>query len=145
MFRYMIAVFVWCLTTAVAQAAIIKSQHQVIDFTQPEQAAKLAKWSDPKTLGCNKDGFGWDGDGRSYRDGWIETEPLAIGTVWRPTQSAGIQIKLQTNYPAVVGKGNSKSLWKSNHDETVKASMMCRCQEAHARFAQDAKAFKNEP
>ena len=110
MFRYMIAVFVWCLSTAVAQAAIIKSQHQVIDFTQLEQAAKLAKWSDPKTLGCNKDGFGWNGDGRSYRDGWIETEPLAIGTVWRPTQRAGIQIKLQTNYPAVVGKGNSKSL-----------------------------------
>jgi hypothetical protein len=78
---------------------------QVVDFTQPEQAAKLASWSDPKNLGCTKDGFGWDGDKLSSRDGWIETEPLAIGTGWRPTQNAGIRIKLHTNYPAVVATG----------------------------------------
>jgi hypothetical protein len=109
MFRYLLAVSAWCLLTAVATAEIISNNQQVIDFTQPEQAAKLATWSDPERLSCTKDGFGWDGEERASRDGWIETEALAIGTNWRPTQNAGIRVKFQTNYPAVVATGaNSK-------------------------------------
>ena len=105
MFRYSLAVFAWSMSTVVAAAAIMSSHQQVIDFTRPDQAAKLATWSDPQHLGCPKEGFGWDGSDRSYRDAWIETEPLAIGTSWRPTQNAGIRIKIQTNYPAIVVTG----------------------------------------
>lgn len=105
MFRSTLAVFSVCLSITVAEAGIIATNQQVIDFTQLDQAAKLATWSDPEHLGCTKEGFGWDGDKRSSRDGWIETVPLAIGTSWRPTQSAGIRLWLKTNYPEVVATG----------------------------------------
>jgi hypothetical protein len=108
MFRFMLAVSAWCLLTAVAVATIEGSHNQVIDFTQPEEAGKLATWADPKSLGCTEDGFGWSGDPSSSRDGWIETEPLAIGTSWRPTQSASVRVKLQTNYPAIEQVGGGK-------------------------------------
>jgi hypothetical protein len=112
MFRSALVVLAWCTLTSVATAGIAGGHQQVIDFTQPEQAAKLATWSDPEHLGCTKDGFGWDGDKNASRDGWIETEPLAIGTGWRPTQNAGIRIKLQTNYPAIVATGpHSKAFY----------------------------------
>jgi hypothetical protein len=100
------------MLTAVAAAEIDGGHKQVIDFTQPEKAAKLATWSEPEHLGCTKDGFGWDGDKLTSRDCWIETEPLAIGTSWRPTQNAGIRIKVQTNYPAIVSTGpHSKAFY----------------------------------
>ncbi|MDB5338777.1 MAG: hypothetical protein JWN70_4396 [Planctomycetaceae bacterium] len=112
MFRYSLAVLAWCLSTVVAAAAIMGSHQQVIDFTQPDQAAKLATWSDPQHLGCTKEGFGWDGDKHVSRDGWIETEPFAIGTSWRPTHNAKIRIKIQTNYPAIVSTGrDSKAFY----------------------------------
>ena len=112
MFRYIVIAFACCLVPAVATAEIMGHHQQVIDFTQPERAAKLATWSDPKHLGCTKEGFGWDGDKLSSRDGWIETEPLAIGTGWRPTDNAGIRIKVQTNYPAIVSTGpHSKAFY----------------------------------
>lgn len=112
MFRFIFAALAWCLLTAVASATISSVHRQVIDFTQPEQAAKLATWSNPEHFGCTKDGFGWDGDERISREGWIETEPLAIGTGWRPAQGAGVRIKLQTNYPVIVVNGpNSKSFY----------------------------------
>ena len=105
MFRPALVVLAWGMLTAEAGAEIIGNHQQVIDFTQPELAAKLATWSDPEHLGCTTDGFGWDGDKRASRDGWIETAPLAIGTGWRPTVNAGIRIKVQTNYPAIVSTG----------------------------------------
>lgn len=101
MLRYIFAVTAWSLLTAVAAAEIDSSTKQVIDFTQPEEAAKMATWSDPKNLGCTKEGFGWDGEKRASRDGWIETEPLAIGLASRPPQNANIRIKLETSYPQV--------------------------------------------
>lgn len=105
MFRSLLVVFTWFTLTALAVAEIDGGHRQVIDFTQSERAAKLAIWSDPEHLGCTSDGFGWDGDKLASRDGWIETEPLAIGTRWRPTQNAGIRIKIQTNYQAIVVTG----------------------------------------
>ncbi len=112
MYRYILAVSACCMLTAVATAGIMGGHQQVIDFTLPEQAAKLCTWSDPEHLGCTKDGFGWDGDKRTSRDGWIETKPLAIGTGWRPTHNAGVRIKIQTNYPAIVSTGpHSKAFY----------------------------------
>jgi hypothetical protein len=109
MFRFTLAVLTLCLSTDMAAAVILGTHQQVIDFTQPDQAARLATWSDSKHLGCTTEGFGYDGDKLTSRDGWIETEPLAIGTSWRPTRDARIRIKVQTNYPAVVATGpNSK-------------------------------------
>ncbi len=105
MFRLSFVLFVSCLLTTEVVGGIMGSSRQVIDFTQPDQAAGLATWSNPKFLGCTKDGFGWDGEKRSSRDGWLETTPLSIGTNWRPTQNAGIRVKLQTNYPAIVPTG----------------------------------------
>ncbi len=112
MCRFVLAVSVWCLLPTVVSAEIMSSHQQVIDFTQPEQAAKLATWSPPKHLGCTKAGFGWDGDKDSSRDGWIETEPLAIGTGWRPTRDAQVRLTVQTNYPSIVSTGaHSKAFY----------------------------------
>ena len=105
MLRFALTVTALCLLTTVAAAEVSGRHRQVIDFTKPEQAAKSATWSDPEHLGCTKDGFGWDGDALTSRDGWIETEPLAIGTSWRPPRDAGIRIKVQTSYPVVVPTG----------------------------------------
>lgn len=56
--------------------------------------------------------LGWDGDKDSSRDGWIETEPLAIGTGWRPTQDAQVRLTVQTNYPSIVSTGaHSKAFY----------------------------------
>lgn len=101
MYRYIFAVSAWCLLTTVASAQIMIINNHVIDFTLPEQAAKLSAWSAPENLGCTKDGFGWNGYQFTSCDGWIETKPLAIGTSWRPTHGAGIRIKIETNYPAI--------------------------------------------
>ncbi|MDZ4820960.1 MAG: hypothetical protein SGJ20_18500 [Planctomycetota bacterium] len=111
MFRCILALVIACLSTDVATAIITSGQQQVIDFTQPEQAAKLATWSEPERLGCTKEGFGWDGEKTTYRDGWIETEPLAIGRSWIPPQNAGIRITLQTNYPADVATGQKSAIF----------------------------------
>jgi hypothetical protein len=112
MFRYSFAAFAWCLSTTVLQAEITGSHQQVIDFTRPDQVARLATWSDPEHLRCTTAGFGWDGEKGSSRDGWIETEPLAIGTSWRPTRAADIRIKIETSYPAIVSTGpNSKAFY----------------------------------
>jgi len=113
MFRFLIAVSICCLFPAGTMAEILGNTQQVIDFTQPEQAAKSATWSNPKQLDCTKEGFGWDGEKRASYDGWIETEPLAIGTNWRPTHNAGIRIKLQTNYPAVVAPTPNSKLFNT--------------------------------
>lgn len=102
LFRSALAGLICILSTAAAAAGMFGSDQQVIDFTQPEQAAKLATWSDPKHLGCTKAGFGWDGEKRQVRDASIETEPLPIGTRWNPTRNAGIRITVQTNYPQVI-------------------------------------------
>ena len=112
MFRYILAMSAWYMLPAVATAGILGRHQQVIDFTQPEQAAILSAWSDPEHLGCTKDGFGWDGDKFTSRDGWIETKPLAIGTDWRPTHNAGVRIRIETNYPTIVSTGpHSKAFY----------------------------------
>lgn len=100
-------VMAWNLVATAAWAGILGNQQQVIDFTKPEDAAKLARWSTPEHLGCTLGGFGWEGEKNTSRDGWLETEPLAIGTSWRPPQGAGLRVKLSTNYPAVVATGPS--------------------------------------
>ncbi len=105
MIRLALVVLVWCFSTSITSAGIFSSNKQVIDFTQPDQAAKLATWSTPEYLGCTAGGFGWTGNSRTSRDGWIETNPLSIGTSWRPTQYAGIRISLETNYSAIVSTG----------------------------------------
>ncbi len=104
---------VWNFVTASTLATIEGNQQQVVDFTKPALAAKLARWSDPEHLGCTPEGFGWSGDSKSSRDGWVETEPLAIGTAWRPPQSATVTVKLPTNYPVVVATGPSSKAFYS--------------------------------
>lgn len=95
-------VVIWANIALPAMASILGNQQLHIDFTKPAEAKKLVRWSDPAAFNCTTDGFGWDGEVKASRDGWLETEPLAIGTAWRPPQSATLQVKLRTNYPAVV-------------------------------------------
>jgi hypothetical protein len=82
--------------TSPAAAVIMGFSPLKIDFTKPDQvAAQKITWADPEHLGVTVAGFGWVGDAKSSRDGWIETQPIGIGTSWRPTHRARILIKLQ--------------------------------------------------
>jgi hypothetical protein len=70
------------------------STRYTIDFSKPEEAAKKARWSDPQLIETTTDGLGWEGEGKSKRDMWIESEPIAVGLWWRPTHSVSIQATL---------------------------------------------------
>lgn len=109
--RCILAVCISSLLTTAATAEIMGRQQQAIDFTAPAEAAKQSTWPNSKQLGCTKDGFGWGGDKRTSIDGWIETKPLAIGTGWRPPQSAEVRIKIQTNYPAIVSTSHHSKIF----------------------------------
>lgn len=100
------ALLVW-ESWSLSWAGILGTSNQTIDFTKPDAAAQTATWSDPEKFQCTNQGFGWDGDAKESRDGWIETAPLGIGTSWRPTNSAQIRITLETNYQAVMKTGPS--------------------------------------
>ena len=76
------------------QAAILDFKRLDIDFTNKADASAKATWSEPELLNFTEEGLGWDGDAASLRDGWIQTEPLAIGLSWRPAVGANIRVSI---------------------------------------------------
>ena len=110
--KNLLTAFVLLGMVPLARAGILGMSDLKIDFTKPATATEKATWSDPQHLGCTEQGFGWDGDAKSSRDGWIETTPVSIGVSWRPTSAAHIRVKLQTNYPPIEATGpNSKAFY----------------------------------
>jgi hypothetical protein len=43
-----------------------------VDFTKAKDAQAKASWSPAEKLSITKEGLGWDGEGASSCDGWIE-------------------------------------------------------------------------
>lgn len=86
---------------------ILGMERLEIDFCKPSARSK-ATWSPNNKLTLTKQGLGWKGEARSSWDGWIRTAPLAIGTSWRPTRSARLQVYI-TPAPQPVKLANGQS------------------------------------
>lgn len=76
-------------------AEISSTTRYTVDFTKPEEAAKKARWSPHEHFEATVEGLGWDGESRSRRDVWVESEPIGVGLWWRPTQSVSIRAKIE--------------------------------------------------
>lgn len=81
-----------CCAPSITIAQILGSESLAIDFTKPEDAKKKATWSDPGRLTITDKGLGWDGAENALREGWIQTQPLAVGLSWRPAQSVNVNV-----------------------------------------------------
>jgi hypothetical protein len=78
-----------------ARASGIGSHRQVLDFTKSEEVRGRAIWSPADRLDLTDGGLGWDGAPNSCYDGWVQTsEPMAVGTSWRPARSASIRVSI---------------------------------------------------
>jgi hypothetical protein len=81
---------------AMSSRGTIEDLKQIsIDFTNLATATNEATWSPPDNLTVTKDGLGWDGEGASVRDGWIQTKPLALGLSWRPPFAVNVRVSIQ--------------------------------------------------
>jgi hypothetical protein len=84
----------WTIAGAAANlpAQVMTSQEVVLDFTQQDAIATLAKWSDPQFLNVTPEGLGWDGGAKSSRDVTIETlQPIPVGWSWHPVTALHIE------------------------------------------------------
>ncbi|XHR27860.1 MAG: hypothetical protein ACFUZC_18250 [Chthoniobacteraceae bacterium] len=64
------------------------------DLTHEAEAKATLTWAQPEKIGVTKDGLGWDGDPSASVDGWIETQPIAVGTSWRPAPNVRLEVKI---------------------------------------------------
>jgi hypothetical protein len=65
-----------------------------VDFTNAKDARAKATWSPAEKLSITKEGLGWDGEGAASYDGWIETQPVAVGLSWRPAQAVHVRVAI---------------------------------------------------
>ncbi len=79
---------------SVCQGSIDLFKTLDIDFTDGKNAEAKASWSPSNKLSITKQGLGWDGDGASSYDGWIQTKPMAVGLSWRPTQAVSVRVAI---------------------------------------------------
>jgi hypothetical protein len=67
-----------------------------LDLTDAPEAARKARWSDPKRITVTPEGLGWGGrDDQGSRDVWLQTGPIGIGLSWRPTSVASIKARVE--------------------------------------------------
>lgn len=83
-----------CLAALSALAAIGSVTQLKIDFTNPHDAESKAVWSDTNQFNITANGFGRDGEAASNRAGWIQTKPIGVGLVWRPTAGVGLRVRI---------------------------------------------------
>lgn len=76
-------------------ATISSTTRYTIDFTRPEEAATKARWSPAERIEATAEGLGWDGETRSRRDIWVQSQPIGVGLWWRPAQSVSIRAKIE--------------------------------------------------
>lgn len=80
-------------------ASIMGNNELHIDFTRLDDATNKAtwkaSWSEPDKLGVTTNGLGWDGESASTYEGWIQTQPLAVGLSWRPPSAVGIHVTIE--------------------------------------------------
>ena len=111
---------VWICPTAVL-AEIDDAKHIKIDFTNADDAAAKATWSNPDRLTISKDGLGWDGDSAAEFDGWIQTKPLALGLSWRPPYAIQANVAVEPP-PQEFKLGNGQSSTPDAGDAYVRYS-----------------------
>ncbi len=80
-----------------AEASGIGTTRLTVDFTKPHEAARQARWDDMDIIRCGAKGLGWGEtkDANTSRESTLfTTEPMGIGSSWRPTRNADIRVKL---------------------------------------------------
>ena len=92
--------FILCLavlacTPKIAPAGILGMESLTIDFTKPDDAKKKATWAGSGKLTITNKGLGWDGEENALREGWIQTQPLAVGLSWRAAQSVNVNVVIK--------------------------------------------------
>ncbi len=98
------------LTAGNAQAVIHDLKRLEVDLTDAKDAAEKAVWSDHDKFTITKDGLGWDGDATAAREGWIQTAPLAVGTLWRTPSAVSVRVAVCPPAREVVLADGRKSL-----------------------------------
>ena len=92
-----------------AEAAIFGSKMLEIDFTDVADARAKATWSEPEKLTVSTKGLGWDGEAASSRDGWIQSDSLALGLSWRPPQGVSVRVSVYPKPTEFVRNSGQKS------------------------------------
>jgi hypothetical protein len=100
------------LASISANAEIIGFNELVINFTNPTVAVTNVTWSEPDNFLVSTNGFGWgNGETNKYRDFWIQSIPVAIGTSWRPAKGTYVSIRIDPQKkPIVSDNGRTYSL-----------------------------------
>lgn len=92
-FAGLCALFFGLWTSGPAGASIVGFTSVEIDLTDAGDAKEKATWG-PESFNVTNQGLGWEGEHRSSRDFQLTTQPIGIGTSWRPTTSAGVRVTL---------------------------------------------------
>lgn len=77
-------------------------------FADRADASAKARWLEPE-LTISAAGLGWDGDAASFREGWIETTPIAVGLSWRPARSVSLGVQLEPELGEITFGNGQKS------------------------------------
>jgi hypothetical protein len=84
-----------------AEASGIGSVRLSVDFTKPEEAASMARWSLPDRIRCGPEGLGFEGpETSSYDFQVLVTRPLPVGRVGWAATNAGVGAKVHWTGPA---------------------------------------------
>jgi len=84
--------------SSLAAASGVGSGETVFDLTKPEALGERVRWSHSDRMDVTADGLGWDGEENASFSAWIQTEPIAIGTSWRPSTNAGIRVIIDRDW-----------------------------------------------
>jgi hypothetical protein len=93
--KHTLILVILCVTPGICSAQILGSESLTIDFTKPEDAKKKATWGDRAKLAITDKGLGWDGEQNALREGWIQTQALAVGLSWRAAQSVSVNVVIR--------------------------------------------------
>src|SRR5208282_4962197 len=89
------------LSSFSAHAVMTGFNELVICFTNPVVTVTNAVWSEPEKFSIATNGLGWGGgETNAYRDFWIQSVPVAIGTSWRPARDAIVRVEIDSQWKA---------------------------------------------
>jgi hypothetical protein len=90
-------IIVALLASISAHAEILGFNELVVNFTNPAVAVTNAICSEPDKFLVSTNGLGWGvGQTNEYRDFWVQSVPVAIGTSWRPARAANVTVEIDS-------------------------------------------------
>jgi hypothetical protein len=93
--RWIVFVFAFLAVPGMGLAEIISSTDYALDLTKGKAAPK-AEWADPDRIKVTDEGLGWGKSAEEgSRDFWLQTEPIGIGTSWRPTSITTVKATIE--------------------------------------------------